>query len=157
MCVTRVRLTSGSGNRATGRRGPFSGNTFGSPYRVLRGSPRGALRTIDRECAGRNGPSVKGSPVSPVLAANIDLHFPLDQRFDENHRTNGRAIRYANAEVFVFENLASAEKFQPPLEQHLRDVSSERSSMKHTPRSRMREIRTSGSVRSAGRQRRASI
>lgn len=39
------------------------------------------------------------------------------------------------------------EKF---FEAELRDVSSEHNSGKHKPKSRMREIRTSGSVRSAG-------
>ena len=61
MCVTKLLLTSGSRDWATGPRSPASGNTFGSLYRVLRGSPRGALRSVDRECAGRNAPSVKGS------------------------------------------------------------------------------------------------
>jgi hypothetical protein len=61
MCVTRLLLTSGCGNRETGQPSPASGNTFGSLYRVLRGSSRGALRSVDRECAGRNAISVKGS------------------------------------------------------------------------------------------------
>jgi len=39
---------------------------------------------------------------------------------------------------------------KPPFETELRDVSSEHNSGKHKPKSRMREIRTSGSVRSAG-------
>ena len=60
MCVTKLLLTSGGGGRATSRRSPASGNTFGSLYRVLRGSSRGALRSVDRECAGRNAKSVKG-------------------------------------------------------------------------------------------------
>lgn len=41
---------------------------------------------------------------------------------------------------------------RPCFEQDLRDVSSEHNSVKHKPKSRMREIRTSGSVRSAGWQ-----
>jgi group II intron reverse transcriptase/maturase len=41
----------------------------------------------------------------------------------------------------------------PPFGQDLRDISSEQSSLKHKPKSRMRETRTSGSVRSVGRQR----
>ncbi|MDX2052267.1 MAG: hypothetical protein SFV15_24400, partial [Polyangiaceae bacterium] len=40
----------------------------------------------------------------------------------------------------------------PPFGQDLRDVSSERNSNKHKPKSRMREIRKSGSVRSTGWQ-----
>jgi hypothetical protein len=61
MCVTKLLLTSGDGGRTTSRRSPASGNTFGSLYRVLRGSSRGALRSVDRECTGRNAQSVKGS------------------------------------------------------------------------------------------------
>lgn len=41
-----------------------TGNTVRSVYRVLRGSPRGALRSVDRNPVGRNAPSVKG--LSPV-------------------------------------------------------------------------------------------
>jgi len=41
----------------------------------------------------------------------------------------------------------------PPSGDHLKDLTSERNSSKHTPKSRMRKLRTSGSVRSAGRQR----
>lgn len=41
----------------------------------------------------------------------------------------------------------------PPRGAELKDVTSERSSSKHQPKSRMRKLRTSGSVRSAGRQR----
>jgi group II intron reverse transcriptase/maturase len=41
----------------------------------------------------------------------------------------------------------------PPRGNDLRDISSERSSPEHQPKSRMRKLRTSGSVRSAGRQR----
>ncbi len=61
MCVTKLLLTSGANVRTAGRGNPASGNTFGSLYRVLRGSSRGALRSVDRECAGRNASSVKGS------------------------------------------------------------------------------------------------
>ena len=61
MCVTRLLLTSGCSDRATGTPSPVSGNTFGSLYRVLRGSSRGALRSVDRNCAGRHASSVKGS------------------------------------------------------------------------------------------------
>lgn len=41
----------------------------------------------------------------------------------------------------------------PPSGDDLKDITSERSSSKHQPKSRMRKSRTSGSVRSAGRQR----
>lgn len=64
MRVTRLLLTCGCGSREPS---PVGGNTLGSPYRVLRESPRGALRSVDRECAGRNAASVKGS--SPVNQA----------------------------------------------------------------------------------------
>ena len=61
MCVTKLLLTSGCGRRATAEPSPVGGNTLGSPYRVLRGSPRGALRSVDRDCSGRNATSVKVS------------------------------------------------------------------------------------------------
>jgi hypothetical protein len=61
MCVTKLLLTSGCGRRATVTPSPVGGNTFWSLYRVLRGSPRGALRSVDRNCSGRNAPSVKVS------------------------------------------------------------------------------------------------
>ena len=60
----------------------------------------------------------QGSPVSPVLA-NIYLHFLLDRWFDENHRTSGRMIRYADDAVFAFDDLASAEKFRAALAERL--------------------------------------
>jgi hypothetical protein len=41
----------------------------------------------------------------------------------------------------------------PPSGTSLRNVTSERATLQHKPKSRMRELRTSGSVRSAGRQR----
>ena len=41
-----------------------TGNTVRSVYRVLRGSSRGDLRSVDRNPAGRNARSVKG--LSPV-------------------------------------------------------------------------------------------
>ncbi len=60
----------------------------------------------------------QGSPVSPVLA-NIYLHFLLDQWFNENFRTSGRMIRYADDAVFVFDDLAAAEKFRAALTERL--------------------------------------
>jgi hypothetical protein len=61
MCVTRLLLTSGCGRRETAGPSPVGGNTSRSSYRVLRGAPRGVLRSVDRNCAGRNATSVKGS------------------------------------------------------------------------------------------------
>jgi hypothetical protein len=44
-----------------------TGNTVRSVYRVLRGVPRGTLRSVDRNSAGRNAASVKVlSPVKHV-------------------------------------------------------------------------------------------
>ena len=71
--VCEVRLSSASGSEAVERRpsSPVRGNraTGGaasscdlralSRYRVLRVSPRGEGRSVDRECAGRNATSVK--------------------------------------------------------------------------------------------------
>ncbi len=67
MCVTRLLLASRCANRLKGRgASPVRGNPRlsredGSRYRVLRGLSRGRLRSVDRECAGRNAVSVKGS------------------------------------------------------------------------------------------------
>ena len=61
MCVTKLLLTSecrpGQPDRSL-----VSGNTERSLYRVLREpmAPRGATRSVDRECAGRNATSVNG-------------------------------------------------------------------------------------------------
>jgi hypothetical protein len=69
MRVTKLLLTSGCQGRKSLACSPVGGNTYGSPYRVLRPSPRGAGRSVDRECAGRNATSVKGSSPEkhPVL------------------------------------------------------------------------------------------
>ena len=58
MCVTKLPLASGCGSKGPS---PACGNSFGSQYRVLRGLSRGSLRSVDRECAGRNAYGVKGS------------------------------------------------------------------------------------------------
>ena len=58
MCVTKLPLAGGCGSKSPS---PVCGNTFGSQYRVLRSLPRGSLRSVDRECAGRNAIGVKGS------------------------------------------------------------------------------------------------
>lgn len=60
----------------------------------------------------------QGSPVSPVLA-NIYLHFLLDRWFEQNYRSSGRMIRYADDAVFVFEDRTAAEKFRTALERRL--------------------------------------
>jgi len=57
MCVTKLPLAGGCGSKDPS---PVCGNTFGSQYRVLRGLSRGRLRSVDRECAGRNANGVKG-------------------------------------------------------------------------------------------------
>lgn len=64
--------------------------------------------------------------------------------------------RRSQKRSFTWEKFERRLKFNPiafpPHESELRDVSSERSSTKHKPKSRMREIRKSGSVRSSGWQ-----
>lgn len=56
MCVTKLTSASRCGFIDPS---PVCGNTERSQYRVLRGSPRGALRSVDRDRAGRNALSVK--------------------------------------------------------------------------------------------------
>ena len=66
-----------------------------------------------------------------------------------NRRSQKRSFSWERFERrLVFNPLPS-----PPFNEDLRDVSSEDSSVKHKPKSRMRENRKSGSVRSVGRQR----
>jgi hypothetical protein len=60
MCVTKLLLTSECRPGDVPDRSLVSGNTERSLYRVLRFAPRGAERSVDRECAGRNAKSVKG-------------------------------------------------------------------------------------------------
>ena len=71
MCEVRLSSASGCvraetapispvrGNRATGGAGFPCDSRAPSRYRVLRGAPRGVLRSVDREWAGRNATSVK--------------------------------------------------------------------------------------------------
>jgi hypothetical protein len=71
MCEVRLSSASGGGGTDEAQPRPVRGNraTEGaafscdlralSRYRVLRGASRGALRSVDRECAGRNAISVK--------------------------------------------------------------------------------------------------
>lgn len=62
-----------------------TGNTVRSVYRVLRGSPRGGLRSVNRNPAGRNATSVKG--LSPVK--HFSLWWPSNyvaaKAISENH------------------------------------------------------------------------
>lgn len=60
MCVTKLLLTSECRLGDVPSRSLVSGNSERSLYRVLRPAPRGAGRSVDRECAGRNATSVKG-------------------------------------------------------------------------------------------------
>lgn len=74
---------------------------------------------------------------------------------------NGLLFRWLNRRSqkrsFTWERYERRLRFSPlpvpPRGAELKDVTSERSSSKHQPKSRMRKLRTSGSVRSAGRQR----
>ena len=61
MCVTKLLLTSECRTEKSSVQSLVSGNTEWSLYRVLRVVPRGTGRSVDRECAGRNAESVKGS------------------------------------------------------------------------------------------------
>jgi len=71
LCVTMLLLASGCGSRAKALvLSPVCKNTFGLQYRVLREprASRGAPRSVDRKCVGRNALSVKGlSPDNRVF------------------------------------------------------------------------------------------
>jgi hypothetical protein len=60
MCVTKLLLTSKC-RIGFAFRSLVSGDTARSLYRVLRYSSRGEGRSVNRECAGPNATSVKGS------------------------------------------------------------------------------------------------
>lgn len=57
--VATTHFSPVRGNRATGGAAFSCDSRALSRYRVLRGAPRGDLRSVDRECAGRNATSVK--------------------------------------------------------------------------------------------------
>lgn len=60
-CVSadEARASPVRGDRAYGEAASSCDSRALSRYRVLRGASRGALRSVDRECAGRNASSVK--------------------------------------------------------------------------------------------------
>jgi hypothetical protein len=57
--VDETRASPVRENRATGGAAFSCDSRALSRYRVLRGASRGVLRSVDRECAGRNATSVK--------------------------------------------------------------------------------------------------
>lgn len=57
--VETTRSSPVRGNRATGGAAFSCDSRALSRYRVLRGVSRGTMRSVDRECAGRNAKSVK--------------------------------------------------------------------------------------------------
>ena len=87
MCEVRPSPASGGGSVVTTRSSPVRGNraTGGaasgcdlralSRYRVLRvAAPRGAPRSVDRECAGRNATSVKAVEPRQFLRSVVAEH-----------------------------------------------------------------------------------
>lgn len=95
MCVTRLLLTSGCGPGDVPGLSPVSGNTARSLYRVLRSSPRGAERSVDRECAGRNATSVKRlSPDNQLFP-----WWPSQYEEAKAAPTSARALRAAEESV----------------------------------------------------------
>jgi hypothetical protein len=96
VCEVRLSSASGCGSVETTRSSPVRGNraTGGaafscdlralSRYRVLRGTSRGVLRSVDRECAGRNATSVKA--VEPRQSAMFrGGRAGMDDRLDSGH------------------------------------------------------------------------
>ena len=62
--VSIVEMCAGQSYQQPTDASSVTGNTVRSVYRVLRDSPRGELRSVDRDSAGRNAASVK--VLSPV-------------------------------------------------------------------------------------------
>ena len=60
----------------------------------------------------------QGSPISPILA-NIYLHYLLDEWFEENWRSKGQFVRYADDAVFVFDQETDALEFQEAVRDRL--------------------------------------
>jgi len=131
MCVTKLLLTSGCGRWVTVEPSPVGGNTYGSPYRVLRGPSRGARlirRLLRNSILTAEGGlklneigTAQGSPASPVLA-NICLHYLLDEWFQEHFGSKGRMVRYADDAVFVFVDAATADEFRQALATRLAEA-----------------------------------
>lgn len=69
MCVTKLLLTSECRSGDVSGHSLVSGNTERSLYRVLRLASRGAGRSVNRECAGRNATSVNG--IEPRQSSNF--------------------------------------------------------------------------------------
>jgi hypothetical protein len=75
-CVSadEARASPARGNRAYGGAAFSCDSRALSRYRVLRGAPGGALRSVDRECAGRNATSVKDvEPRQSALSVVAEL------------------------------------------------------------------------------------
>lgn len=82
--------------------------------RLIRILLKADVLKVDGEVLPTELGTPQGSPASPVLA-NIYLHFLLDEWFQKNHAQSGRMIRYADDAVFVFNDLATADKFRAAL------------------------------------------
>jgi group II intron reverse transcriptase/maturase len=89
---------------------------IGDPHflRLIRRLLRADVLKAGGDIAPTEVGTPQGSPASPVLA-NIYLHLLLDGWFQQNHSQSGRMIRYADDAVFVFDDLATAEKFRAAL------------------------------------------
>lgn len=82
--------------------------------RLIQRMLRNSILSGDGDLITNETGTPQGSPVSPILA-NIYLHHVLDEWFDKNYIGQGKIIRYADDAVFIFDNLAVAEKFKAAL------------------------------------------
>ncbi len=98
MCVTKLLLTSKCRAEDASARSLVSGNTERSLYRVLRGSSRGALRSVDREYAGRNATSVKGSSPDKQAFPWWPSHYEEAKAASTGHGFQLRSVAYASSD-----------------------------------------------------------
>ena len=98
VCVTKLLLTSKCRTGDAPARSLVSGNTERSLYRVLRGSSRGALRSVDREYAGRNATSVKGSSPDNQAFPWWPSQYEEAKAASTGHGFQLRSVAYASSD-----------------------------------------------------------
>jgi hypothetical protein len=98
MCVTKLLLTSECRFGRSPLRSLVSGNTERSLYRVLRGAPRGVRRSVNRECAGPNAKSVKGSSPDNQVVPWWPSQYEEAKATPTDHRFHFRSVAYASSD-----------------------------------------------------------
>jgi hypothetical protein len=82
--------------------------------RLVKRLLRNSILSKDGSVIDNSTGTPQGSPVSPVLA-NIYLHHVLDEWFSQNYSGQGDMVRFADDAVFIFDDLAVAQRFKAAL------------------------------------------